>query len=113
MNRILEVDRANLTVTVEPGVVTNAINEAVRELGLFYAGYPMSLESCFIGGNVAENAGGGRAIELPERLDLALWRDQKGEWRGVLHGSAGPVPAELLAITRDWQRSAAPRPDVP
>ncbi len=63
MNRILEIDTANMTVTVEPGVVTNDINEAVRPYGLFYAGYPMSLESCFIGGNVAENAGGGRAIK--------------------------------------------------
>src|SRR5512136_2942600 len=63
MNRILEIDRANTVVVVEPGVVTNDINEAVKPLGLFYAGYPMSLESCFIGGNVAENAGGGRAIK--------------------------------------------------
>ncbi len=63
MNRILEIDRANMTVTVEPGVVTNSINEAIKEDGLFYAGYPMSVETCFIGGNVAENAGGGKAIK--------------------------------------------------
>jgi glycolate oxidase len=63
MNRILEIDQENMTVTVEPGVITNEINEAVRGHGLFYAGYPMSLESCFVGGNVAENAGGGRAIK--------------------------------------------------
>jgi glycolate oxidase len=63
MNRILEIDTANLVVVVEPGVVTNEINEAVRRQGLFYAGYPMSVETCFIGGNVAENAGGGRAIK--------------------------------------------------
>ena len=63
MNRILEIDRANMVVVVEPGVVTNDINEAVQPYGLFYAGYPMSVESCFIGGNVAENAGGGRAIK--------------------------------------------------
>ncbi len=63
MNRILEIDRANLVAVVEPGVVTNAINDAVQEYGLFYAGYPMSVEMCFIGGNVAENAGGGRAIK--------------------------------------------------
>ncbi len=63
MNHILEVDRANMVAVVEPGVVTNAINDAVQEFGLFYAGYPMSLEMCFIGGNVAENAGGGRAIK--------------------------------------------------
>ncbi len=63
MNRILEIDRENMVVVVEPGVVTNDINDAVSEYGLFYAGYPMSLETCFIGGNVAENAGGGRAIK--------------------------------------------------
>ncbi|MDE3091317.1 MAG: FAD-binding protein [Chloroflexota bacterium] len=63
MNHILEVDRANMVAVVEPGVVTNAINDAVQDFGLFYAGYPMSLEMCFIGGNVAENAGGGRAIK--------------------------------------------------
>jgi glycolate oxidase len=63
MNRILEVDRANMMVVVEPGVVTSEINLAVREFGLFYAGYPMSLETCFIGGNVAENAGGGKAVK--------------------------------------------------
>jgi len=63
MNHILEIDRENMVAVVEPGVVTNDINEAVKEYGLFYAGYPMSVEMCFIGGNVAENAGGGRAIK--------------------------------------------------
>ncbi len=63
MNRILEVDKENLVVVVEPGVVTNEINNLLKEDGLFYAGYPMSVESCFIGGNVAENAGGGKAIK--------------------------------------------------
>jgi glycolate oxidase len=63
MNRILEIDRANLMITVEPGVVTNEINQVLKEAGLFFAGYPMSLESCFIGGNVAENAGGGKAVK--------------------------------------------------
>jgi glycolate oxidase len=63
MNRILEIDRANLVAVVEPGVVTNDVNEAVKEYGLFYAGYPMSTETCFVGGNIAENAGGGRAIK--------------------------------------------------
>jgi len=63
MNSILEVDRENMVVVVEPGVVTNDIDAAVAEHGLFFAGYPMSLESCFIGGNVAENAGGGKAVK--------------------------------------------------
>ncbi|MBN1642310.1 MAG: FAD-binding protein [Anaerolineae bacterium] len=63
MDRILEIDRENMVVVVQPGVITNAINDAVNLEGLFYAGYPMSQETCYVGGNVAENAGGGRAIK--------------------------------------------------
>ena len=63
MDKILEIDEDNLVAVVEPGVITNDINELIAERGLFYAGYPMSVESCFIGGNVAENAGGGRAVK--------------------------------------------------
>ncbi len=63
MNKILEIDTANLMITVEPGVITNDINEKLAEFNLFYAGYPMSLETCYIGGNVAENAGGGKAVK--------------------------------------------------
>ena len=63
MNRILEIDTENLVAVVEPGVITNDIDLAVKEYGLFFAGYPMSLQSCFIGGNVAENAGGGKAVK--------------------------------------------------
>ena len=63
MNKILEIDKQNLVAVVEPGVITNEISRALRQEGLFYAGYPLSLENCFIGGNVAENAGGDRAIK--------------------------------------------------
>ncbi|MCD4699392.1 MAG: FAD-binding protein [Phycisphaerae bacterium] len=63
MNKVVEIDRANMMITVEPGVVTNEINGLIRDDGLFYAGYPMSLETCYIGGNVAENAGGGKAVK--------------------------------------------------
>ena len=63
MNRILEIDLENMVAVVEPGVITNNINEAIKEDGLFYAGYPMSVETCYIGGNVAENAGGGKAVK--------------------------------------------------
>lgn len=63
MNRILEIDTENLMVVVEPGVITSEINEKLRPHRLFYAGYPMSLETCFIAGNVAENAGGGKAVK--------------------------------------------------
>jgi len=63
MNEVLEIDAANMAMVLEPGVVTRDINGALEEHGLFYAGYPMSLETCFIGGNVAENAGGGKAVK--------------------------------------------------
>ena len=63
MNRILEIDERNLMAVVEPGVVTAEINEVLASHNLFYAGYPMSLETCYIGGNVAENAGGGKAVK--------------------------------------------------
>jgi len=63
MNRIIEIDKKNFIAVVEPGVVTNDITNLVKDDGLFYAGYPMSVETCYIGGNVAENAGGGRAVK--------------------------------------------------
>ena len=63
MDEIIEIDRQNLMAVVEPGVITNKLDAALKEFGLFFAGYPMSEEFCFIGGNVAENAGGGRAIK--------------------------------------------------
>ncbi len=63
MNKILEIDPQNMVAVVEPGVITKEIGRALRQEGLFYAGYPLSLENCFIGGNVAENAGGARAIK--------------------------------------------------
>lgn len=74
MNRILEIDVANMVAVVEPGVVTAEINHRLAGTGLFYAGYPMSLESCYIGGNVAENAGGGKAVKygVTDRYVLGL-----------------------------------------
>jgi len=63
MNRILEVDKQNLMVTVEPGVITEKIHQAVEAEGLFYPPDPASLDSCSIGGNVAECAGGPRAVK--------------------------------------------------
>jgi glycolate oxidase len=63
MNRILEIDKANLMVTVEPGAITGDIHRAVEAEGLFYPPDPASLDSCTIGGNVAEGAGGPRAVQ--------------------------------------------------
>ncbi len=56
--------------------------------------------------------GGGLVIDLPERVDVALWRDAKGRWHGVLQDWAGPVPVALAAITNDWLRLAVPTPLV-
>ncbi|MCX7786397.1 MAG: FAD-binding protein [Spirochaetes bacterium] len=63
MNKLIELDTANMVAVVEAGMVTNDLARIVLEHGLFYAGYPMSLETCTIGGNIAENAGGGKAIK--------------------------------------------------
>ena len=63
MNRIVEIDDMNMVAVVEPGVVTRDLDRALEPHGLFFAGYPMSEELCQIGGNVAENAGGGRAVK--------------------------------------------------
>lgn len=74
MNCILEIDEKNMMVVVEPGVVTNEINARIKDLGLFFAGYPMSLETCYVAGNVAENAGGGKAVKygVTERYIMGL-----------------------------------------
>ncbi len=63
MNRILEVDRANLTMLVEPGVTTLAIADAAASVGLFYPPDPGSMKISTIGGNVAENSGGLRGLK--------------------------------------------------
>ncbi len=63
MNRIIEFDPVNMTVTVEPGVITDEIQKLAEEHDLYYAGDPASSESSSIGGNIAENAGGTRVIK--------------------------------------------------
>ena len=70
--RIKEIDRANLTAVVEPGVVTGELHAAVERDGLFYAPDPNSLDSCMIGGNLAENAGGPRAFKYGVTRDWVL-----------------------------------------
>ncbi|MDR3230400.1 MAG: FAD-binding oxidoreductase, partial [Synergistaceae bacterium] len=63
MNAILEIDKENRTLTTEPGVVTSVVTKAARDNGLFYAGDPCSGDISFIGGNVAENAGGNKVVK--------------------------------------------------
>ncbi|MGD8398048.1 MAG: FAD-linked oxidase C-terminal domain-containing protein [Anaerolineae bacterium] len=69
MDRILEIDPRNLMVTVEPGVITGDLHRAVEEVGLFYPPDPASLDSCSIGGNIAEGAGGPRAVKYGTTRD--------------------------------------------
>ena len=63
MNKVLEINTDSLYIVVEPGVRTDDIQKAVKSEGLFYAGDPCSGDSCFIGGNVATNAGGNKAVK--------------------------------------------------
>lgn len=63
MNTILEIDQENFVAVAEAGVVTQTLQEAVEEVGLFYPPDPSSRGSCLIGGNVAENAGGPHAAK--------------------------------------------------
>ena len=63
MDEVIEIDYDNLMMVLEPGVVMNSVNEMLEESGLFFAGYPMSVETCYLGGNIAENAGGGKAVK--------------------------------------------------
>jgi glycolate oxidase len=63
MNRILEFDRDNLFIVVEAGVTTGDVQKLAREEGYLYAGDPCSAESSFIGGNIATNAGGNKAVK--------------------------------------------------
>jgi glycolate oxidase len=62
MNHILEIDPVNRVAVTEPGVVTNDLCKAAAEKGFLYAGYPMSTETSYIGGNVGTNAGGGKVV---------------------------------------------------
>ena len=63
MNRIVEIDEANLVAVVEPNVITGDLQDAVEKVGLFYPPDPASLRQSVIGGNVAECAGGPRAFK--------------------------------------------------
>ena len=63
MNQIVEVDEENLTITVQPGVITREINELVEPMGLFYPPDPSSMNISTIGGNVSENSGGLRGLK--------------------------------------------------
>lgn len=71
-NQILEIDTRNLQVRTQSGVITQELQEAVAEQGLMYPPDPSSKGSCFIGGNLAENAGGAHAVKYGITKDYVL-----------------------------------------
>ncbi len=71
-DRILEVDTDNLAAVVEPGVITHDLHKAVEALGLFYPPDPASMTFSTIGGNIAENSGGMRAVKYGVTKDYVL-----------------------------------------
>ena len=72
MNKILEIDMANMVAVVQPGVVNMDLQRAVEEVGLFYPPDPASQDYSTIGGNVSENAGGMRAAKYGITKDYVM-----------------------------------------
>ncbi len=83
MNRIVEIDERNFMAVVEPGAITGVLHDEVERRGLFYPPDPASRGSCTIGGNIAENAGGPRAVKYGVTEDWVRGLDfvlPTGEW---------------------------------
>lgn len=102
-NKILDIDELNLQATVEPGVITQVFQEAVKAKGLFYPPDPSSRGTCFIGGNLGENAGGPKAVKYGVTRDYVLNLEvvlPTGEiiWTGanVLKNSTGYNLTQLM-----------------
>ena len=72
LNQIIKIDEKNLQVITEPGVITEVLQDAVKEKGLFYPPDPSSRGSCFIGGNISENSGGPKAVKYGVVKDYVL-----------------------------------------
>ena len=103
MNSILEIDEKNLLVVTEPGVITEVLQDSVKERGLFYPPDPASRGSCFIGGNISENSGGPKAVKYGVVKDYVLNLEvvlPTGEimWTGanVLKNSTGYNLTQLI-----------------
>lgn len=103
LNSIIEIDERNLQATVEPGVINQVFRDTVEEKGLFYPPDPASKGSCFLGGNLAENSGGPKALKYGVTKDYALNLEvalPTGEiiWTGanVLKNSTGYNLTQLM-----------------
>jgi glycolate oxidase len=71
-NEILKIDTRNFQAIVEPGVINESLQQAVKEHGLFYPPDPASKGSCFLGGNIAHASGGPRALKYGTTRDYVL-----------------------------------------
>lgn len=107
MHRILEVDESGRTALVEPGALTDTINEAAQKYGLRYLPDPASAAACTIGGNVAMNSGGPHCLKygvtsdhvaaleviLPDGTPVVVGRGEDGglDLAGVFTGSEGTL----------------------
>ncbi len=72
MKKLLDIDTKNMTVTVQPGIINNKLQKELESLGYFYPPDPASMYICTIGGNVATNAGGPRAIKYGVTRDYVM-----------------------------------------
>jgi glycolate oxidase len=72
LDRILEIDRDNLCVITQPGVINAVLKAAVAEQSLFYPPDPASYETCSIGGNLGTNAGGLCCVKYGQTRDWVL-----------------------------------------
>ncbi|MGC6428640.1 MAG: FAD-binding oxidoreductase [Flavobacteriales bacterium] len=100
---IIEIDERNLQATVEPGVINQVFRDAVEQKGLFYPPDPASKGSSFLGGNLAENSGGPKALKYGVTKDYVLNLEvvlPTGEiiWTGanVLKNSTGYNLTQLM-----------------
>lgn len=100
---IIEIDERNLQATVEPGVINQVFKDAVSEKGLYYPPDPASKGSSFLGGNLAENSGGPKALKYGVTKDYVLNLEvvlPTGEiiWTGanVLKNSTGYNLTQLM-----------------
>ncbi len=124
MNRIIDIDTANLVAVVQPGVVTEELHKAAEALDLMYPPDPASKGSCTIGGNIAECAGGIRAVKYGVTRDYVIgMRAVLADGTPISHGgrlyknSTGYNLAQLvtgsegtLAVVTEVTLKLIPRP---
>src|SRR6266516_6341292 len=72
MNRIIEINARDFVAVVQPGVITQQLQDAVERHGLYYPPDPASRADCCIGGNIATNAGGPRCLKYGVTRDYVL-----------------------------------------